>query len=108
MSRLIEESVRLAARPQGGADAGQPFELVTFGKGGRFTTLDVDRGSVLIEQDDGARPSTRLSAGSPRRQRSDLRTPRGRAGARQGVQRGCLVRSVRSTGLIREINWFDP
>jgi len=36
-------------------DAGQPFELVTFGKGGRFTSLDADRGSVLIEQGDIAR-----------------------------------------------------
>jgi hypothetical protein len=59
VSQLIEDSVRLAARPQGGAEAGQPFELVTFGKGGRFTTLDVDRGSVLIEQDDVARHGRR-------------------------------------------------
>jgi hypothetical protein len=50
VSRLIEDSVRLAAGPHGG----QPFELVTFGKGRCFTSLDVDRGSVLIEQDDVA------------------------------------------------------
>ena len=55
VSRLIEDSVRLAARPHAGGDAGKPFELVTFGKGGRFTSLDVNRGSVLIEQDDVAR-----------------------------------------------------
>jgi len=55
VSRLIEESVRLTARPHDGDDAGQPFELVTFGKGGLFASLDVDRGSVLIEQDDVAR-----------------------------------------------------
>jgi hypothetical protein len=54
VSRLIEPSVRYAARPHAGGDAGQPFELVTFGKGGRFTSLDADRGSVLIEQDDVA------------------------------------------------------
>jgi hypothetical protein len=50
--RLIEESVRVAVRPHADGDARLPFELVTFGKGGRFTSLDVDRGSVLIEQDD--------------------------------------------------------
>jgi hypothetical protein len=59
VSKLIEDSVRLAARPQADGDAGQTFELVTFGKGGRFTTLDVDRGSVLIEQDDVARHGRR-------------------------------------------------
>ncbi len=55
VSRLIEDSVRLVARPHAGVDTGQPFELVTFGKGGRFTSFDTDRGSVLIEQDDVAR-----------------------------------------------------
>jgi hypothetical protein len=59
VSRLIEETVRLAARPHADGDAGQPFELVTFGKGGHFTSLDVDRGSVLIEQDDVARHGRR-------------------------------------------------
>jgi len=55
VSRLIEDSVRLAARSYVDGDSTQPFGLVTFGKGGRFTSLDVDRGSVLIEQDDVAR-----------------------------------------------------
>jgi hypothetical protein len=32
--------------------AEEPFELVTFGKGGEFTTLDADKTSFLIEQDD--------------------------------------------------------
>ena len=41
VSRLIEDSVRLAARPL--LEAGERFELVTFGNGGRFTNLDVDR-----------------------------------------------------------------
>lgn len=54
VSRLIEDSVRLAARRHDSGDTG-PFELVTFGKDGHFTSLDVDRGSVLIEQDDVAR-----------------------------------------------------
>jgi hypothetical protein len=54
VSRLIEDSVRLAARSPA-EDAGQPFELVTFGKGGHFTNLDIDRTSSLIELDDVAR-----------------------------------------------------
>ena len=57
VSRLIEHSVRLAARPL--AEAGEAFELVTFGKGGRFTSLDVNRVSSLIEQDDLARHGRR-------------------------------------------------
>jgi hypothetical protein len=32
--------------------AEEPFELITFGKGGQFTTLDADKTSSLIEQDD--------------------------------------------------------
>jgi len=59
VSRLIEDSVRLAARPPAEDAGGQAFELVTFGKGGRFTTLDVDRVSALIEQDDLARHGRR-------------------------------------------------
>jgi hypothetical protein len=51
VSRLIEDTVRLAARPLDEA-AGKPFKLVTFGKGGQFTSLDVNRSSTLIEQDD--------------------------------------------------------
>ena len=31
------------------------FELITFGKGEYFTSLDIDRVSALIEQDDLAR-----------------------------------------------------
>lgn len=57
VSRLIEDSVRLAARPS--ADSGKGFELVTFGKGGRFTSLDIDRISSLIERDDVARHGRR-------------------------------------------------
>ena len=59
VSRLIEESVRSAVRPHANGDSEHPFELVTFGKGGHFTSLDVDRGSVLIEQDDLARHGRR-------------------------------------------------
>ena len=59
VSRLIEDSVRLAARPAAEAAVRDAFELVTFGKGGRFTSLDVDRISALIEQDDLARHGRR-------------------------------------------------
>jgi hypothetical protein len=55
VSRLIEDSIRLASRPHADSHSGQAFELVTFGKGGRFTNLDVDRVSLLIEQDELAR-----------------------------------------------------
>lgn len=55
VSRLIEDSVRLAARPRTDGEAAHRFKLVTFGKGGRFTSLDTDRISSLIEQDDVAR-----------------------------------------------------
>jgi hypothetical protein len=54
VSRLIEDSVRLVARPN--VEIAEPsFELVTFGKGGHFTSLNVDRTSTLLEQDDIAR-----------------------------------------------------
>jgi len=59
VSRLIENSVRLAAAPHAKGAAGPAFELVVFGKGGRFTSLDVDRVSALIEQDDLARHGRR-------------------------------------------------
>jgi hypothetical protein len=58
VSQLIEDYVRLAAKPLDEV-AGKPFKLVTFGKGGRFTSLDVDRSSALIEQDDIARHGRR-------------------------------------------------
>jgi len=51
VSRLIEDSVRLAAATPPAA-APEEFELVTYGQGGRFTTLDVNRTSVLLEPED--------------------------------------------------------
>lgn len=51
VSRLIEDSVRLVVAPTQ-RPSEPPFELVTFGKGGRFTTRDVDRSWTLLEQDD--------------------------------------------------------
>lgn len=62
VSRLIEDFVRmaLASPPDGPAVSGE-LELVTYGRGGRFTRLDVDRTLVLLELDDlerygGGRP----------------------------------------------------
>jgi hypothetical protein len=52
VSRLIEDSVRLAAQSRSEDAAAQAFALVTFGKGGQFTSFDVGRVSALIERDD--------------------------------------------------------
>jgi len=51
ISRVIERAVRLllqAPAPQ------QPehFDLVTFGEGGRFTLLNIDKTAALMEADD--------------------------------------------------------
>jgi antitoxin component of RelBE/YafQ-DinJ toxin-antitoxin module len=54
VSRVIEDLVRRAARP-GAIAAESRFELVTFGKGGRWTSLNTDRISALLEHDDVAR-----------------------------------------------------
>jgi len=53
VSRVIEDSVRLAlARPPEPPATPGGFDLVTYGRGGRFTRLDVDRTSALLEKDD--------------------------------------------------------
>jgi hypothetical protein len=60
VSRLIEDSVRLAlAKPPEAPAAPEAFELVTYGRGGRFTYLDVDRTSALLERDDRERYGNR-------------------------------------------------
>ncbi|PYU19674.1 MAG: hypothetical protein DMG30_23515 [Acidobacteria bacterium] len=51
VSGLIERAVRLllqAPAPQ----RQDRFDLVTFGKGGQFTPLNVDKSATLIEADD--------------------------------------------------------
>lgn len=56
VSRVIEDSVRLAlAKPPELPSTPEEFELVTYGRGGRFTQLDVDRTSALLEGDDRER-----------------------------------------------------
>jgi len=52
VNRLIEDSLRGAALARQEHASGHPFELVTFGRGGQFTSYDVDRTSGLIELDD--------------------------------------------------------
>ena len=53
VSHLIEDSVRLAlAKPPEPPSAPEEFDLVTYGRGGRFTQLDVNRTSALLERDD--------------------------------------------------------
>jgi hypothetical protein len=46
VSRVIEDLLRRAARPN------ESFELITFGKGGRLPSLNIDRTSALLERDD--------------------------------------------------------
>jgi hypothetical protein len=52
VNQLIEDSLRGAVRTHDEHASEEPFELVTFGKGGQFTSYDVDRTSALIELDD--------------------------------------------------------
>jgi Ribbon-helix-helix protein, copG family len=51
VSGLIERAVRLllqASAPQ----RQDRFDLVTFGEGGQFTTLNIDKTAALVEADD--------------------------------------------------------
>src|SRR2546430_11595098 len=63
-SGLIERAVRLllqASAPQ----RRDHFDLVTFGEGGQFTTLNIDKTAALLEADDVDRldrKSTRLNS----------------------------------------------
>lgn len=52
VSALIERAVRLLLHAPAPAKRQQRFDLVTFGKGGRFTRRNIDKISVLLEQDD--------------------------------------------------------
>ncbi len=52
VSRVVEQAVRmLMTTPTPESDA-EPFELITFGAGGRFSHHNVDRTSALLEIDD--------------------------------------------------------
>lgn len=52
VSRLVEQAVRLFVRAPRTPSASQSFELVTFGKGGRFARQNIDKTSALLESDD--------------------------------------------------------
>jgi hypothetical protein len=62
VSRLIEDSVRLAAARPRAAEPEQ-FKLVTYGQGGRFTALGVDRTSALLEPETWSATADRKGEG---------------------------------------------
>ena len=72
VSQLIDDAVRLAAGPHGETAGATAFELVTFGKGGRFTSLNVDRVSAL---DAFMRALASQPGNSGRRLEPDARDP---------------------------------
>jgi Ribbon-helix-helix protein, copG family len=55
VSRLVEQAVRLFIRTPPAPKKGNRFELVTFGRGGRFSRQNIDKASRLIEDDNVAR-----------------------------------------------------
>ena len=55
VSRLVEQAIRLLRRTPPPAKRQEPFQLVTFGRGGRFSRQNIDKTSVLLEADDTAR-----------------------------------------------------
>ncbi len=48
---LIERAVRLVLQPSAPQQRDR-FDLVTFGEGGQFTTLNIDKTAALVEADD--------------------------------------------------------
>jgi hypothetical protein len=52
VSKLVEQAVRLFVRTPRTRTTPQPFELVTFGKGGQFSRHNIDKTSGVIEADD--------------------------------------------------------
>lgn len=59
VSKLVEQAVRLFVRTPRTSAAPQAFELVTFGKGGRFSRHNIDKASALLEVDDAERFAAR-------------------------------------------------
>jgi hypothetical protein len=51
VSKLVEQAVRLFVRAPRTSTAPQAFELVTFGRGGRFSRHNIDKTSGLIATD---------------------------------------------------------
>ncbi len=52
VSRLIEQALRLFLRLPSADAREDPFELVTFGAGGRFSGHNLDKTSALLEAED--------------------------------------------------------
>jgi len=52
VSRLVEQAIRLLMRMPRVSPVREPFELVTYGKGGSFSRLNLDKISALLEADD--------------------------------------------------------
>jgi hypothetical protein len=52
VSKLVEQAVRLFVRTPRTTPPSSEFELVTFGKGGRFSRHNIDKTSALLEADD--------------------------------------------------------
>ena len=52
VSRLVEQAVRLFVRTPRSRASQTPFELVTFGAGGRFSRQNIDKTASLLEADD--------------------------------------------------------
>jgi len=59
VSALIERAIRVLLQTPAPASRKQEFELVTFGAGGRFSTLNIDKTSALLEAEDLERFSSR-------------------------------------------------
>ncbi len=78
VSRLIENCLRLTIYRQAreSEDDGT-FELLTDGRGGRFSSYNLDRTSALLEIDDPGsfREGGAVSDAATRRQRVDFRSP---------------------------------
>lgn len=55
VSRLIEQAVRLFLRTTPADRRDEPFELVTFGAGGRFSKHNLDKASALLAAEDQER-----------------------------------------------------
>jgi predicted transcriptional regulator len=51
VSRVVERAVRLLLQSRAPRQP-EHFDLVTFGEGGRFTPLNIDKTAALVEADD--------------------------------------------------------
>lgn len=59
VSKVIEQAVRLFLRAPRASETREPFELVTFGAGGRFSPQNIDNTAALLETEDLERLASR-------------------------------------------------